>query len=71
MMIESIPFMHVIANKIADQIGDSNPDSILATTLMAFAFSTFLTGLAFFSLGALKLGNLMGCKLDSYPFDFE
>ncbi|EGG02270.1 uncharacterized protein MELLADRAFT_117613 [Melampsora larici-populina 98AG31] len=60
MMIESIPFMHVIANKIADQIGDSNPDAILATTLMAFAFSTFLTGLAFFSLGALKLGNLMG-----------
>lgn len=60
MMIESIPFMHVIANKIADKIGDSNPDAILATTLMAFAFSTFLTGLAFFSLGALKLGNLMG-----------
>ncbi|KAG0141685.1 hypothetical protein CROQUDRAFT_663465 [Cronartium quercuum f. sp. fusiforme G11] len=62
MMIESVPFMHVIAKKIADGIGnvEGNYESILATTLFAFAFSSILTGLAFFSLGAFKLGTLMG-----------
>lgn len=60
MMIESVPFMHVIAKKIIKGIGPEFPDEIIATTMVSFAMSSVLTGVAFFALGALKLGNLMG-----------
>jgi SulP family sulfate permease len=63
MMIESVPFMHVIAKKIIKGIGPEHPEEIIATTMVSFAVSSILTGAAFFALGALKLGNLMGCKL--------
>lgn len=38
------PFFHLIANIIADEVGESNPHAILATTIVAFAFSSILTG---------------------------
>jgi len=60
MMIESVPFMHVIAKKIIKGIGPEFPEEIIATTMVSFALSSILTGVAFFALGALKLGNLMG-----------
>ncbi|WAQ84428.1 hypothetical protein PtA15_4A881 [Puccinia triticina] len=60
MMIESVPFMHVIAKKIIKGIGPEHPEEIIATTMVSFAMSSILTGVAFFGLGALKLGNLMG-----------
>ncbi|PLW36718.1 hypothetical protein PCASD_08678 [Puccinia coronata f. sp. avenae] len=60
MMIESVPFMHVIAKKIIKGIGPEHPEEIIATTMVSFAVSSILTGAAFFALGALKLGNLMG-----------
>ncbi|KAH9456782.1 hypothetical protein Pst134EB_012981 [Puccinia striiformis f. sp. tritici] len=60
MMIESVPFMHVIAKKIIIGIGPDHPQRIIATTMVSFALSSILTGIAFFGLGALKLGNLMG-----------
>ncbi|KAA1074320.1 hypothetical protein PGT21_001120 [Puccinia graminis f. sp. tritici] len=60
MMIESVPFMHVIAKKVIKGIGPEHPEEIIATTMVSFALSSILTGVAFFGLGALKLGNLMG-----------
>ncbi len=33
-----------MANSIADQIGEDEPLSIIATTLFAYAFSSVLTG---------------------------
>ncbi|RPD58190.1 hypothetical protein L226DRAFT_466264 [Lentinus tigrinus ALCF2SS1-7] len=60
MMIEVVPFFHLIANGIADEIGEENVHAILATTMVAFAFSSILTGLTFFLLGALRLGTLIG-----------
>lgn len=60
MMIEVVPFFHIMASKIAAEIGNDHPRDIIATTIASFAFSTVLTGLAFFILGALKLGNLIG-----------
>jgi SulP family sulfate permease len=36
-----------MATRIAQDIGDNNPDEIVATTLVAFAFSSVLTGAAF------------------------
>ncbi|KAI0702395.1 sulfate transporter family-domain-containing protein [Cerioporus squamosus] len=60
MMIEVVPFFHLIANGIADEIGEDDVHAILATTMVAFAFSSILTGLTFFLLGALRLGTLIG-----------
>ncbi|TBU22279.1 sulfate transporter family-domain-containing protein [Dichomitus squalens] len=60
MMIEVVPFFHLIANGIAEEIGEENPRAVMATTMVAFAFSSILTGLTFFLLGALRLGTLIG-----------
>ncbi|RDB21774.1 Uncharacterized protein C24H6.11c [Hypsizygus marmoreus] len=60
MMIEVVPFFHILATDIASQIGDDKPGEIIATTLAAYAMSSILTGLTFFLLGALKLGVLIG-----------
>ncbi|KAJ2925987.1 hypothetical protein H1R20_g11096, partial [Candolleomyces eurysporus] len=60
MMIEVVPFFHILANSIASQIGEENPEAIIATTLVAYAFSSLLTGLTFLLLGKLKLGVVVG-----------
>ncbi|PPQ66690.1 hypothetical protein CVT26_009550 [Gymnopilus dilepis] len=60
MMIEVVPFFHILANSIANQIGEDDPKAIIATTLVAYALSSILTGLTFFFLGALKLGVVVG-----------
>ncbi|KAJ3551621.1 hypothetical protein NP233_g13047 [Leucocoprinus birnbaumii] len=60
MMIEVVPFFHMIANSIATEIGENHPREVIATTLVAFSLSSILTGLSFFLLGALKLGSIVG-----------
>ncbi|KAG8968392.1 hypothetical protein FRC03_007589 [Tulasnella sp. 419] len=60
MMIEVVPFFHLIVSGIIDVIGEDKPEEIIATTMVAFAFSSILTGITFFTLGAFKLGNLIG-----------
>ncbi|PWN52895.1 hypothetical protein IE53DRAFT_360421 [Violaceomyces palustris] len=60
MMIEVVPFFHILVKIIIDELGDENPSAIIATTMAAFALSSVLTGLAFLSLGALRLGVLIG-----------
>ncbi|KAF8623274.1 hypothetical protein AX17_007480 [Amanita inopinata Kibby_2008] len=60
MMIEVVPFFHIMANSIASRIGEDHPREIIATTLTAYALSSILTGLSFFLLGALKLGVIVG-----------
>lgn len=64
MMIEVVPFFHILATSIAVSISNiddvTRADEIMATTLVAFALSSILTGLAFFLLGALKLGAVIG-----------
>ncbi|KAK8864231.1 hypothetical protein IAR55_001477 [Kwoniella newhampshirensis] len=59
MMIEAVPFFHILVNIIENVIGDDDK-AIIATTMVAFAFSSVLTGLVFFALGAFKLGGLIG-----------
>ncbi|KAK4702198.1 sulfate permease, SulP family, partial [Phenoliferia sp. Uapishka_3] len=56
MMIEVVPFYHVIVGIITATVDDDK--SVVATTMVAFALSSILTGLAFYSLGAMKLGRL-------------
>ncbi|KAF8883675.1 sulfate transporter family-domain-containing protein [Mucidula mucida] len=58
MMIEVVPFFHLIAMSIASDL--EAPGEILATTLVSYALSSILTGLAFFLLGYLKLGAVIG-----------
>ncbi|KAI0314568.1 sulfate transporter family-domain-containing protein [Amylostereum chailletii] len=60
MMIEVVPFFHILANSIEDHMGTADPEAVIATTLVAFALSSILTGLTFLALGAFRLGNLIG-----------
>ncbi|KAJ7186860.1 sulfate transporter family-domain-containing protein [Mycena filopes] len=60
MMIEVVPFFHILAASIAHEIGPEYPQEIICTTLVAYALSSVLTGLSFFLLGFLKLGLLIG-----------
>lgn len=44
----------------AEGQADKQDQAIISTTMVAFAFSSILTGLVFFTLGAFKLGSLIG-----------
>lgn len=44
MIIEVIPFFHIMAAGIVTQLGEENPRQIIATTMVAFALSSILTG---------------------------
>jgi len=48
----------MIANKIAQEIGEDRPGEIMATTLVAFALSSILTG-------ELLLGSSRGLSFDA------
>ncbi|KAF9505966.1 hypothetical protein BS47DRAFT_1378186 [Hydnum rufescens UP504] len=60
MIIEVIPFFHIIAGEITTHVGEDNPSRIIATTMIAFALSSVLTGIAFVLFGMLKLGSVIG-----------
>lgn len=59
-MIEVVPFFHKMAMTILLRVGEDNPKSVLATTILAFSASSVLTGLVFFLMGTCKLGSLIG-----------
>lgn len=59
-MIEVVPFFHQMAYAIMNRIGKDNPQSVLATTILAFSVSSILTGLVFFLMGVCGLGSLIG-----------
>ncbi|KAI9758153.1 MAG: hypothetical protein M4579_003186 [Chaenotheca gracillima] len=59
-MIEVVPFFHKMAFTILADIGEDNPKAVLATTILAYAISSVLTGLVFFLMGACRLGALIG-----------
>ncbi|KAF8147769.1 hypothetical protein K438DRAFT_1989463 [Mycena galopus ATCC 62051] len=44
MMIEVVPFFHILASSIAREIGPEYPQEIICTTLVAYALSSVLTG---------------------------
>ncbi|KAF8321334.1 hypothetical protein DL93DRAFT_2052151 [Clavulina sp. PMI_390] len=60
MIIEVIPFFHILANEIVGMLGEENVHAIVATTMVAFALSSIITGLTFLLLGVLKLGSIIG-----------
>lgn len=59
-MIEVVPFFHQMAFAIMNRIGKDNPQSVIATTILAFSVSSVLIGLVFFLMGVFGLGSLIG-----------
>ena len=59
-MIEVVPFFHKMAFTILNKVGEDNPKSVLATTILSFSISAILTGAVFFLMGACGLGSLIG-----------
>ena len=49
-----------MAFTILARVGEENPKSVLATTILAYSMSSILTGLVFFGMGACRLGSLIG-----------
>ena len=49
-----------MAFAIIQEVGEDNPKSVIATTILAFSISSIVTGLFFFALGTLRLGSLIG-----------
>lgn len=49
-----------MAFAIIQEVGEDNPKSVVATTILAFSISSIITGLVFFALGAMRLGSLIG-----------
>lgn len=60
MMIEVVPFYHILCTIIIDTIGQDDAPAVIATTMVAFALSSIFTGLAFLLLGLCRLGVLIG-----------
>ena len=44
MMIEVVPFFAILVEGITNAIGEDKPTEIIATTMVAFALSSVLTG---------------------------
>ncbi|KAG0209674.1 hypothetical protein BGX28_010053 [Mortierella sp. GBA30] len=59
MMIEVVPFLHLMAETVVARVGAENKDAVLATTILAYALSTIMTGAVFLALGYFKLGSLI------------
>lgn len=49
-----------MAAKILDIVGEDNPDAVIATTIVAYALSSMLTGLVFYLMGKFKFGYMVG-----------
>ncbi|CAH6720707.1 uncharacterized vacuolar membrane protein [[Candida] jaroonii] len=59
-MIEVTPFFHSMALSILAEMGESNKDAVIATTIVTYAVSAIVTGSIFYLLGKLRLGSLVG-----------
>ena len=49
-----------MAFTILARVGEDNPKSVLATTILSYSMSSVLTGVVFFIMGKCKLGSLIG-----------
>ncbi|KAK9439132.1 sulfate transporter family protein [Metarhizium brunneum] len=59
-LIEVVPFFHNMAQKIMDNVGEDKPDAVIATTIVAYAASSIMTGLVFYLMGRFKFGYMVG-----------
>ena len=49
-----------MAFTILAQVGEDNPKSVLATTILSYSLSSILTGAVFYLMGRCHLGSLIG-----------
>ena len=72
------PFFHLIANSIAEEVGEDDPRAVIATTMVAFAFSSILTGEVLVNVrycvgltlvGAIRLDLLPSRRAQARDFD--
>ncbi|OAR00808.1 hypothetical protein LLEC1_02697, partial [Akanthomyces lecanii] len=59
-LIEVVPFFHNMAEKILTIVGEENPDAVIATTIVAYATSSMVTGSVFYLMGKFKFGFMVG-----------
>ncbi|TLS28420.1 hypothetical protein PpBr36_00221 [Pyricularia pennisetigena] len=59
-MIEVVPFFHSMASTITNAVGHDEPDAVIATTIVAYAISSMMTGIVFFLMGYFKFGYIVG-----------
>ncbi|ORY66376.1 sulfate transporter family-domain-containing protein [Pseudomassariella vexata] len=59
-LIEVVPFFHSMAATITVLVGEDKPEAVIATTIVSYAMSSMMTGLAFWLLGKFKLGYIVG-----------
>ncbi|KAF9935452.1 hypothetical protein FBU30_000050 [Linnemannia zychae] len=59
MMIEVVPFLHLMAETVVARVGAEHRDAVLATTIISYALSAVMTGAVFMALGYFKLGSLI------------
>lgn len=70
MIIEVIPFFHIMAANIVGMLGEENSHQIIATVMVAFALSSILTGEFFhdcFLHRSLEESNIP-CPVRRSPF---
>lgn len=60
MQIEVVPFFHNMALKIMDSVGPQHPEAVIATTIVAYATSSMVTGLVFYLMGRFRFGFMVG-----------
>lgn len=49
-----------MAQKITDTVGQENPDTVIATTIVSYAMSSLITGMVFYLMGRFKFGFMVG-----------
>lgn len=49
-----------MAGKIVDIVGQDKPDEVIATTIVAYACSSMMTGMVFYLMGKFKFGYMVG-----------
>ncbi|KAK4071775.1 hypothetical protein Purlil1_13342 [Purpureocillium lilacinum] len=59
-LVEVVPFFHSMAQKITDIVAEEKPDTVIATTIVAYTASSMMTGLVFYLMGKFKFGFMVG-----------
>ncbi|PWN44571.1 hypothetical protein IE81DRAFT_310490 [Ceraceosorus guamensis] len=60
MMIEVVPFFHILVQGIINELGDEDAAAVISTTIVSFALSSIFAGVVFLLLGYFRLGVLIG-----------
>lgn len=60
-----------MASSIHGHIGDGNDNAVIASTIVAYALSSILTGVVFYLMGHFKFGVCDFCSDFSLPLHLD